>query len=69
MNPAEFPRRLKLMLGEHDKSQTRLSAETGIAYIQINHYCTGRRYPNFENLLLILGAFDDPHTRSYLVGI
>ena len=63
----EFGDRLKKVLRDNKVSQIELSKKIGMSQSVVNNYCTGKREPTLDVLVLICKALDE--TSDYLLGL
>lgn len=63
----KFSERLKQVLKENQMSQTALASKIGMSQGVVNNYCTGKREPSLDVLVLICKALNE--TADYLLGI
>ncbi|HBF86132.1 MAG TPA: XRE family transcriptional regulator [Clostridiales bacterium] len=63
----KFSDRLKQSLKDSGISQVELAKKTGLSQGIVNNYCTGRREPSLDALILICKALDE--SADYLLGI
>ena len=67
LNMNKFRERLKETLKYNSMSQVTLAKRTGMSQSVINNYCTGKREPTLDVLLLICRALDV--SADYLLGL
>ena len=67
MNKNKFRERLKETLKYNSMSQVTLAKKIGMSQSVINNYCTGKREPTLDVLLLICKALDV--SSDYLLGL
>ncbi len=63
----KFSERLKASLKSCGLSQVDLAKKIGMSQGVVNNYCTGKREPTLDVLILICKALDE--TADYLLGI
>lgn len=63
----KFSIRLKQSLKQNNISQKALSEMIGMSQSIINNYCTGKREPTLDSLILICKALNE--TSDYLLGL
>ena len=63
----KFKERLKEVLEDNNMSQVTLAKKTGMSQSVINNYCTGKREPTLDVLILICRALDI--SADYLLGL
>ena len=63
----KFKERLNRVLKESDISQTKLAQMINMSKSIINNYCTGKREPSLDTLVLICKALNE--SSDYLLGI
>lgn len=63
----KFAERLKLVLKENNMSQVGLARMIGMSQGIVNNYCTGKREPTLDVLVLICKALGE--SSDYLLGI
>ncbi|MBE7074801.1 MAG: helix-turn-helix transcriptional regulator [Clostridiales bacterium] len=63
----KFSERLKQSLKENAMSQVALAKAIGMSQGVVNNYCTGKREPTLDVLILICKALGE--TSDYLLGL
>ena len=63
----KFSERLRQSLKDSGISQVKLAKKIGMSQGIVNNYCTGRREPSLDALILICKALDE--SADYLLGI
>lgn len=58
--------RLKISLKENNISQLELAKRIGMSQSIVNNYCTGKREPSLDALILICDALDE--SADFLLG-
>lgn len=62
-----FSERLRDVLKDNHLSQSELAKKIGISQDAVNSYCTGKRKPPIDVLILICKAIDE--SADYLLGL
>ena len=62
-----FGNRLKQALKQNNMSQSELAKKIGMSQSVVNNYCTGKREPTLDVLVLICEALDE--SADYLLGL
>lgn len=68
MKPELFCDRLKKSIRQHGMTQASLAEKTGFAPSEINHWVSGRRQPNLENLAKLIKALNRVNIYWLIVG-
>ncbi|MBP3345014.1 MAG: helix-turn-helix transcriptional regulator [Clostridia bacterium] len=63
----KFSERLKQVLKDNQMSQIALAKKIGMSQGVVNNYCTGKREPTLDVLVLICKALGE--SADYLLGI
>ena len=63
----KFIIRLKELLKDNQMSQVELAKKIGMSQGVVNNYCTGKREPTLDVLILICKALEE--SADYLLGI
>ena len=63
----KFAERLKQSLKDNNLTQVALANKIGMSQGIVNNYCTGKREPSLDVLILISKALNE--TSDYLLGI
>ncbi len=63
----KFSERLKQALKDNQMSQIALAQKIGMSQGVVNNYCTGKREPTLDVLILICKALNE--SADYLLGI
>ncbi|MBQ8909232.1 MAG: helix-turn-helix transcriptional regulator [Clostridia bacterium] len=63
----KFAERLKQILKDNKMSQVALAKKIGMSQGIVNNYCTGKREPTLDVLILICKALGE--TSDYLLGL
>lgn len=63
----KFSERLKIVLDLNKMSQTALAKKIGMSQGIVNNYCTGKREPSLDVLILICKALSE--SADYLLGL
>ena len=63
----KFATRLKESLKNNNLTQVALAKKIGMSQGIVNNYCTGKREPSLDALILICKVLDE--TSDYLLGI
>ena len=63
----KFSERLRQVLKDNGISQVGLAKKIGMSQGIVNNYCTGKREPSLDALILICKALDE--SADYLLGI
>ena len=63
----KFKDRLNKVLKENKMSQVELSKKIGMSKTIVNNYCSGKREPSLDALILICNALQE--SADYLLGI
>ena len=62
-----FGNRLKQALKQNNMSQSELAKKIGMSQSVVNNYCTSKREPTLDVLVLICKALDE--SADYLLGL
>lgn len=63
----KFSERLNIILKLNNMSQVALAKKIGMSQAVVNNYCTGKREPSLDVLILICKALNE--SADYLLGI
>ena len=63
----KFQERLNKALQENKISQSELDRKIGMSKTIVNNYCSGKREPSLDALILICNALEE--SADYLLGI
>lgn len=63
----KFNERLKQLLKEKNMSQVALAKKIGMSQGIVNNYCTGKREPSLDVLILICKTLEE--SSDYLLGL
>jgi len=63
----KFAERLRDVLKEKQISQNELAVKIGMSRTIVNNYCTGKREPTLDSLILICKALSE--SANYLLGL
>ena len=63
----KFSERLKQSLKDNNMSQMTLAKTIGMSHSVVNNYCTGKREPTLDVLILICKALNE--SSDYLLGL
>lgn len=63
----KFSQRLKDLLKENNISQVALAKKLGLSQTVVNNYCTGKREPTLDGLILICNILET--SADYLLGL
>ena len=63
----KFSERLKTVLKESGVSQSEFAKKIGMSQSVVNNYCTGKREPTLDSLIVICKALGE--SADYLLGI
>lgn len=63
----DFSERLREVLNANHMSQSELAKKIGISQDAVNSYCTGKRKPPIDVLILICKAVDE--SADFLLGL
>ena len=63
----KFKERLNRVLQENQISQSELARKIGMSKSVVNNYCSGKREPSLDTLILICNALQE--SADYLLGI
>lgn len=63
----KFSERLKIVLEVNKMSQIALAKKIGMSQGIVNNYCTGKREPSLDVLILICKALNE--SADYLLGL
>ena len=63
----KFKERLNRVLQENQTSQSELARKIGMSKTIVNNYCSGKREPSLDALILICNALQE--SADYLLGI
>jgi transcriptional regulator with XRE-family HTH domain len=63
----DFSKRLREVLEANQISQNELARRINMSHSIINNYCTGKREPSIDVLILICKALGE--TSDYLIGL
>lgn len=63
----KFSERLKQVLKDNQMSQIALAKKIGMSQGIVNNYCTGKREPSLDSLILICKVLGE--TSDYMLGL